>query len=180
MLQDMTLPSDFKIDIDFLTKGVEHISNWAGLQVKSKRYSEKQQAEKVNEKTMLELAWVVEELSKLSETGRQLTVDSKTLLDKSQDPKYDNVTDNFKRKLSTFKDQSVAFLKKGVKYKRTPATHALVVMISPEERNKKPYALPVQCLAYESLSDQAVLSIANKVIGELAKRGMKVASTMCV
>lgn len=180
-------------------KDVEHISNcklkynnlifvpymycvilWASLQVKSKRYLEKQQAEKVNEKTMLELAWDVEELSKLNETGRQLIVDGKTLLDKSQDPNYDKVADNFGRKLSTFKDQSVAFLKKAVKYKRTPATHALVVRISPEERNKKPYALPVQCLAYESLPDKAVLSIANKVISELAKRGMKVAGTMCV
>ena len=97
-----------------------------------------------------------------------------------KDPKYDKVTDNFGRKLSIFKDQSVAFLKKAVKYKRTPATHALVVMISPEERNKKPCALPVQCLAYESLPDKAVLSIANKVIGEMAKRGIKVAGTMCV
>ena len=51
--------------------------------MKSKRYSEKQQAEKVNEKTMLELAWDVEELSKLSETGRQLIVDGKTLLERS-------------------------------------------------------------------------------------------------
>ena len=67
-----------------------------------------------------------------------------------------------------------------MKYKHTPATYALVVMTSPKERNKKPYALPVQCLAYESLPDQAVLSIANKVVGDLAKRGIKVAGTMCV
>ena len=29
-------------------------------------------------------------------------------------------------------------------YRREPATHILVVLISPEERNKKPYALAVQ------------------------------------
>jgi len=47
-------------------------------------------------------------------------------------------------------------------------------MISNKERNKKPYALPVQCIPYKGLSDSKVRQIANKVISEMAKRGMKV------
>ena len=69
-----------------------------------------------------------------------------------------------------------------MKFKRTPDTHVLVVMISPEERNKKPYALPVQCVAYHSLKDEAVRSLVNSMIKEMTSRGMKVAGkyTACV
>lgn len=49
------------------------------------------------------------------------------------------------------------------------------MMISPEERNKKPYALPVQCLAYVSLRDLATRGICDALIKEMTKREMKVA-----
>ena len=48
-------------------------------------------------------------------------------------------------------------------------------MISTEERSKKPYALPVQCLPYKGLKDGEVREIGNKVIQEMHKRNMKVA-----
>ena len=51
-------------------------------------------------------------------------------------------------------------------------------MISPVEQNKKPYALPVQCLAYVSLGDMAVQRICDLLIKEMTDRGMKVAG-MC-
>ena len=49
------------------------------------------------------------------------------------------------------------------------------MMISPEERTRKPYALPVQCLAYVSLGDMAVRRICDVLIKEMSARGMKVA-----
>ncbi len=63
-----------------------------------------------------------------------------------------------------------------MKFKRTPATHVLVVMISPEE---KPYA---QCVAYHSLKDEAVRSLVNSMIKEMTSRGMKIAGkyTACI
>lgn len=48
-------------------------------------------------------------------------------------------------------------------------------MISPEERNKKPYAIPVQCLAYVSLADEAVHGNCNTILKEMTTRNMKVA-----
>ena len=42
-------------------------------------------------------------------------------------------------------------------------------MISPEERNRKPYALPVQCLPYAGLGDDQIQSLVNKVIGRNQK-----------
>jgi len=47
-------------------------------------------------------------------------------------------------------------------------------MISNEERDKKPYALPIQCLPYKGLSDAKVRELANKIILEMVRRGMKV------
>ena len=48
-------------------------------------------------------------------------------------------------------------------------------MISNEERNKKPYALPIQCLPYKGLSDSKVRELANHIITEMVQRKMKVA-----
>ena len=62
-----------------------------------------------------------------------------------------------------------------VKYKCIPATHILVIMISPEERNSKPYTLPAQCLAYTSLGDMAVHKICDKLVEEMISHGMWIA-----
>ena len=47
-------------------------------------------------------------------------------------------------------------------------------MISPESRDKKPYALPVQCLPYVGMSEDMIRALANALIGEMTTRGMKV------
>ena len=63
-----------------------------------------------------------------------------------------------------------------VKYKCIPATHILVIMISPEECNRKPYyTLPAQCLAYTFLGDMAVHKICDKLVEEMISRGMWIA-----
>lgn len=62
-----------------------------------------------------------------------------------------------------------------IHHQHTPATHILVFMISNEERSKKPYALPVQCIPYKGLSDAKVRELANKIIREMVKRKMNVA-----
>lgn len=60
-------------------------------------------------------------------------------------------------------------------YKRQAATHVFVIMISPEDRRVKPYALPVQLVSYAGLNQSRVRSIINGVIAEMTKREMKVA-----
>ena len=101
-----------------------------GITVKAKRYEEKQAEGKTSEKQMFGLAWDVEELGRINESGRQLVVESRAMTDNLRDPVYDKVSDNFPRKLSSFREQAVQFLKKSMKFKRNPATHVLVVMIS--------------------------------------------------
>ena len=76
--------------------------------------------------------------------------------------------------ISSFREKVLSFVKAITKYRREPATHILVVLISPE-KHKKSYALAVQCIAYKSIKDSEVQQICNKVLKEMTVRGMKVA-----
>lgn len=126
-------------------------------------------------KEMFGLAWDVKELSDLNEVGRELTVECSTLVDKLMDPSYDIIANNLANQISSFRDRVMSFVKTVMKYRREPATHILVVLISPEERNKKPYALAVQCIAYKSIKDSEVRQICNNIVKEMTVRQMKVA-----
>ena len=124
---------------------------------------------------MFELAWDVKELEDLNGCGRQLIVSNSTLVDKLRNSLYNRIADNFARQLTCWKDAAISFVKRVVKYKREAATHVMVVLISPEERCIKPYALAVQCIAYKSIKDKEVREICNNTVKEMKKRGMKVA-----
>ena len=58
--------------------------------------------------------------------------------------------------------------------KRTAATHVLVVMISTESRSRKPYALPVQCISYSSLTVSELRRILGNILSTMCKKGMDV------
>ena len=48
-------------------------------------------------------------------------------------------------------------------------------MISAEDRQRKPYALPVQRIPYKGMRDTMVSELANKIISEMVKQKMNVA-----
>ena len=138
------------------------------------KFSEKQNSAKPTQKTLIRLSWNIHELSNLNQSGRQLSVEIKCIMDKLKDNcSWEDV--NIPCHLTNIKKSLTAFIQDVTRYRRVAATHVLVFMISPEERNKKPYALPVQCLPYKGLSDAKVRKLANKVIHEMTKRHMKVA-----
>ena len=58
------------------------------------------------------------------------------------------------------------------KKKRQPATHVLVVMLSEERRNHKPYALPIQYVPYHSLTDSYVQQLIKGVRNAMEQLGM--------
>ncbi len=118
------------------------------------------------------MAW---ELESLNEEGRKLHIEINTLCDNLGDTSFDMCRNNVPKKLCAIKERMECVVKGVSQHKRTPATHALVIMISPEERCRKPYALPVQCIPYQGLKDVAVRDLFNLVIKEMVQRGMKVA-----
>ena len=123
---------------------------------------------------MITLSWKVKELNDLEENGRQVYTEIKALASRMQ-VREGSREENIPRILQTIRQKAISFVKGVVRHQRTAATHVLVFMISNEERNKKPYALPIQCLPYKGLSDSKVRELANHIITEMVQRKMKVA-----
>ena len=57
-------------------------------------------------------------------------------------------------------------------------SHVLVFMISIEDRQRKPYALSVQCIPYKGIGETMMHELANKIINETVKRKMDVAAVV--
>ena len=144
-------------------------------------YATKQQGGVSTEKLMMSLAWNIKDLSDLNECGRKVIQECDIIKRRLHDCSYDRISNNFAKTVSMLCDLACTFVKTVTKYKRVAATtHVLVLMISPEQRTSKPYALPVQCIAYKSLKDSEVRKIANELVKEMSLRGMKVAGILLI
>ena len=100
------------------------------------------------------------------------------------DSEVDLVAVNMARTLTNFRESMVAFIQSITRHKRHMATHIFVLMISSEQRDSKPYAMPVQCLPYHSINQRQMRQIVSALVKEMVSRGMKVAgkflvSTIC-
>ena len=62
------------------------------------------------------------------------------------------------------------YLRNLFKKKRIAATHVLVLMLSNERRNKKPYALPIRYVPYRSLRDQFICELTRDVKLKMQER----------
>lgn len=57
--------------------------------------------------------------------------------------------------------------------KRQPAaTHVLIIMVSEERRNRKPYSLPVQYVPYHTIRDQYIGDLYKRVKLKMTELGM--------
>ncbi len=70
-----------------------------------------------------------------------------TLLDKCSSEHDLESTENISLRLTKLRSQLSSFVKGVSRHERTLATNLYVLMISSEQRNVKPYAIPVQCLS---------------------------------
>jgi hypothetical protein len=52
-------------------------------------------------------------------------------------------------------------------------------MISPSQRNRKPYALPIYCIPYRSLTEAQARTHINNVISAMKKKNMNIAGMFC-
>lgn len=123
---------------------------------------------------MIALSWEIHELEELNKHGRQLMVDAAALSDKYNDPMSNLVSENVPRIFETFRLNLKPFIKLLYNYKRQQASHVFVFMISPEERQTKPYAFPIQCIPCAGISDAKVRELLNKIVQEMHFRKMKI------
>ena len=114
----------------------------------------------------------VDELSRLNQQCRSLLVEVSTLKDKIEDESCCGTGLNYA--VIKLQPSLKEFIKAVTRHQRTPATHVLVTMISPSERNRKPYALPVSCIPYVGLNETQARSHISTVAEEMSKCGMHV------
>jgi hypothetical protein len=132
----------------------------------------------VPQKSLFKLAWKVKELETLADNIRQLVVDIKILVERVNDHSYSLIANNVAGYLCSLRGRLTEAVKLITKHQRTEATHIFVFMISSETRNRKPYALPVQCLPIASLKDAQVRDLANNIVAVMKQKEMKVAGTI--
>ena len=121
--------------------------------------------------------WDIEELKRLNEKGRKLRTEMLTALDVLHKPKSIQREHNLRRKLDFIRTGMRDFIQGMYRYKRTPATHMFVFMIRSSLRDRKPYAIPIQCLPYASLKESDMRRLVNNIITEMVNLGMTVAGT---
>ena len=64
------------------------------------------------------------------------------------------------------------YLRNLFKKKRIAAIHVLVMMLSDERRNKKPYALPIRYVPYRSMRDQYVRDLTKDIKLKMQERDL--------
>ena len=138
-------------------------------------YEEKQRSGSASQKTMLSLLWDLEELRHINEEGRKLRTAITIALDILRMPLDVQKQHNLPRKLGSIRSLMRDVIKVLYRFKRTPASHMFVMMISSAFRNKKPYALPVQCLPYAGLKESDMRRMVNTLTKEMVNQGMRVA-----
>ena len=83
---------------------------------------------------------------------------------------------NVPRKLTTIKSNLSNVIGRTVHFRRSPATHTFVFMVSSETRIKKPHSLPVQYIpyAYAGLKEVELRRLINDLCKEMISLGMNV------
>ena len=68
-------------------------------------------------------------------------------------------------------------------FRQQPATHCFVRMINSALHNKKPYAVPIQCVPYATMKESDMKRLVRNIVKEMTTKSMKVAynlSFMCM
>ncbi|XP_072017737.1 uncharacterized protein [Amphiura filiformis] len=119
-----------------------------------------------SEEKLKNINWEILEISTLLKKAQEIVSDYTQLKTR---------TNNDIKKVHAVKwDEYTRYLRDIYKKKRTPATHVLVLMVSDEERKKKPYAVPVQYVPYKSITDAEAKKIADGVKEKMVEHGLKV------
>lgn len=116
----------------------------------------------------------MEELNHLTTRFRKAIAAVSNAIDMVIDKIIDPIEVNFGNELCNIREIVALLITDLSCYQRVPATHIFVMMISNEQHDAKPYAYPVQCLPYHSLTCQQMREMVCNLVKEMTSRGMKV------
>ena len=117
-------------------------------------YHSKLQAKEKSTKSLFDAGWRVEELKNLVDSYQTAIATNASVTEIVADSSLNLIDLNIAHRLSNIRDTVKGIIRDLSRHQRTVATHIFVFMISSEQREAKPYALPVQCIPYKSLNQQ--------------------------
>ena len=141
----------------------------------TEQYNELLRSGKGGNKAQYRLGWKVDDLSRLNTNGRKLLVEVSSFVEKLKDPMFDLQSFNFNRRLTETRKELSIFITALSKHTRVAATHIMVYMISPAQRDSKPYAVPIQCIPYRGMTEARLREFVDQIVHEMHHRGMKIA-----
>lgn len=147
-----------------------------GYNTSKQKYTTYLKKPKQTEKKKRELAWSTEEYRLLSEKTTTVLDELHQLTDflQTRPILQDAVSFNLAKKITEMK-KTLSELIHGIERKqRSAASHVLFFLISDERRARKPYAVPIQYLAYSAITDSEVRQLTNTIKKEMTKIGMHV------
>lgn len=146
---------------------------FAALKSKQSDLDKLRKKENPSAKSLSELEWDLEEYQYLSNECRW-AVSAASQLDTQTIPQSKEDHQVIESKYKEFRSRVHSLVCGLVRKQRQAASHAMVLMISPEARARKPYAIPVQLLPYRGMKDSMMRNLANKLKAEMTSRGMEV------
>ena len=150
----------------------------SGLTNANMLYEKKYSAQNTGKKILMELCWETVEFSKLVQHNQALKSFFADLLSVLASSDFDFDMAQIIRNIMGKKPEMFEYLYSLFKKRRQPAaTHVFVLLISNEQRNKKPYCMPVQYIPYYSLKDQTVASFCQAIRQKMVELGMTVVGT---
>lgn len=121
---------------------------------------------------MFSLIWDITKLKWLNDLARTLRSALVSISGRLSTVQQDS---NIPRRLASIRTQLCDLVKGVFRFKRTPATHMFLLMISSEFRDRKPYALPVQCISYAGLTETNMRNMVTNLVTQMVTCGLSVA-----
>lgn len=149
--------------------------SYTALNKATSEYEKSLGSKKISDKMQYRLGWNVDDLSRLNEEARKMSVEVSSLLDKVRNTSFDLTTANVPRKVSDVRSALLTFVTALSKHTRTAASHIFIFMISSDKRDKKPYAIPIQCVSYRGMKEATLRRLTDQIVHEMHQRQMKVA-----
>ena len=142
----------------------------AGYEESKKVYEKKLNATNVKENTLFALAWDVVEYETL--TQQNLSFQSDILPIISRLHNNEQLKGNSAKLFTEMRKGLLPYCKGVFGKQRNAASHVFSFMIAEEQRNIKPYAIPVRFLPYSSVSDRTVRDLKQQLVDEMRKLDM--------
>lgn len=140
-------------DVVFLTEG---------LKKADEMYQTKFNSPNSSQSLLMNLCWETLEYNTLLQQAQALNSSLDDLLP-YLDPTSPRIGDVIASLQNMSKELADYFRNLFVKKRQPAATHVLIIMVSEERRNRKPYSLPVQYVPYHTIRDQYIRDLSKSV-----------------